>query len=152
LAQAQTSHSGIPGQISWTRDLARDLFPGRATPFGWTLLRAPAENAMRDAWAALSATELPTAPFWEAGIDGYVRLNASNLAATGRALYGAAWLGRSAARPRPASHRVCECPASFGEPRPRFSLCRPPCPFSTRLFDWYHWVRALKWIRPISCR
>ncbi len=82
------------GQASWTRDLARDLFCGWTTPFAWTLLRSPAEAALRGAYGELgSALILPGESFWRSD-DGVIRLNAALVAQADQTLAGAAWLGR----------------------------------------------------------
>lgn len=82
------------GQASWTRDLARDLFCGGTTPFAWTLLRSPAEAALRSAYAELgSAAISPGEPFWRLD-GGLVRLNAALVAEMDQSLAGATWLGR----------------------------------------------------------
>lgn len=82
------------GQASWTRDLARDLFCGWTTPFAWTLLRSPAEAALRGAYSELgSASISPGEPFWRSD-DGIIRLNAALVARADQMLAGAAWLGR----------------------------------------------------------
>ena len=146
MTQAPTHRHDTSGQTLWTRDLARDLFPGRATPFGWTLLRAPAENAMRRMWAAFGVADLPQTPFWQYGVDGYVRLNAENLAAASRVVQGAAWLGAVrgdaptgfAARLRqPAVIRRTEAEVQ--------AALADVAALNARLFDWRQWVRGLRW-------
>jgi len=75
--------------------LARDLFPVAVTPFHWTLLRRPAQEAMRRTWGAFGAAggaALPVADFWRRAPDGAVYLNADLVAQAGRAVHGAAWL------------------------------------------------------------
>jgi len=67
------------------------LFPTTATPFHWTLLQHPAEQALRRAWADLGVS-LPDAPFWHRDADGRVVLNLTLVNQAGRALHGAAWL------------------------------------------------------------
>ena len=89
-----TSQTRQPaGQIAWTRDLARDLFPGVATPFGWTVLCTPAESALRRAFAELGAPAPDGIQLWQRDQDGQVCVNASALADAARRLHGAAWLG-----------------------------------------------------------
>ncbi len=80
------------GQTSWTRDLARDLFPAAVLPFHKTLLRRPVQAAMQRAWAGLGAI-VPSDDFWRWGEDGRIDLNASLVARAGRALHGAAYIG-----------------------------------------------------------
>jgi phosphohistidine swiveling domain-containing protein len=86
------------GQIAWTRDLARDLFPGVTTPFAWTVLCVPAEAALRRALAAFGATSVgvptPDGPkLWQRDQDGQVCVNATALADSASRFHGAAWLG-----------------------------------------------------------
>ena len=89
-----TSQTRQPaGQIAWTRDLARDLFPGVATPFGWTVLCTPAESALRRAFAELGAPAPDGIQLWQRDQDGQVCVNASALADAAHRLHGAAWLG-----------------------------------------------------------
>ncbi len=146
MVQAQTHSNETPGQTPWTRDLARDLFPGRTTPFGWTLLREPAETAMRQMWAAFGIAGLPQTPFWQYGADGYVRLNAVHLAAASWAAQGAAWLGAVrgnaptgfAARLRP--------PAVIRRTEAEIqTTLAAVTALNARLFDWRQWVRGLRW-------
>jgi phosphohistidine swiveling domain-containing protein len=73
--------------------LARDLFPGVATPFGWTILCTPAESALRRAFAELGAPAPEGIQLWQRDRDGQVRVNASALAEAAHRLHGAAWLG-----------------------------------------------------------
>ncbi len=85
-------------QVVWTRDLARDLFPGVTTPFAWTAQCVPAEAALRRALAALGAPSAGApAPdglrLWQRDQDGQVYVNATALAVAARRLHGAAWLG-----------------------------------------------------------
>ena len=89
-----TSQTRQPaGQIAWTRDLARDLFPGVATPFGWTVLCTPAESALRRAFMELGAPAPDGIQLWQRGQDRQVFVNAPALADAARKLHGAAWLG-----------------------------------------------------------
>ena len=67
------------GQAGWTRDLARDLFPGAGTSFAWTLLAGPADRALRNAYAELGSQAAPDAPFWSLA-RGYGYLNAAAVA------------------------------------------------------------------------
>jgi phosphohistidine swiveling domain-containing protein len=91
LSASQNRVEVSAGQIAWTRDLARDLFPAAVTPFHWTLLRRPAQEAMRRTWADLGVA-LPAQDFWRRAPDSYVYLNADLMAQAGRAVHGAAWL------------------------------------------------------------
>jgi pyruvate,water dikinase len=101
---------------------------------------------MRDAWAALGAAGLPTAPFWEAGIDGYVRLNASNLAAASRALYGAAWLGPVRGEVPSGIAARLRVPGVIRRAEAEIQCVQAAMPsLHARLFDWHHWVRGLRW-------
>ena len=101
---------------------------------------------MRRMWAAFGVTDLPQTPFWQQGVDGYVRLNAENLAAASRAVQGAAWLGAVrgdaptgfAARLRPPAvirRTEAEVQATLAD----------VTALNARLFDWRHWVRGLRW-------
>lgn len=91
-------------QTSWTRDLARDLFPTAVIPFHWTLLRRPVQVAMQRTWADLGAI-LPPEDFWRWGDDGCIYLNASLVAQAGRVLHGAAWIGVPPEEARPDAWR-----------------------------------------------
>lgn len=88
-----SQESGTAGQVTWTRDLARDLFPGVALPFAWSILRVPAEFALRRALVELGAPEPAASALWHRADDGRVFVSALALAEAGRALCGAAWLG-----------------------------------------------------------
>jgi len=82
------------GQASWTRYLARDLFCGWTTPFTWTLLRSPAEAALRSVYGELGSAPVSfREPFWRSD-DGIVRLNAALVSQADQMLAGAVWLGR----------------------------------------------------------
>ncbi len=89
-----TSQAGKPaGRIVWTRDLARDLFPGVATPFAWTVLCTPAEAALRRALAEFGAPVRDGIQLWQRDQDGQVCVNATALADAAQRLHGTAWLG-----------------------------------------------------------
>ena len=106
-----TQVAAAAGQIAWTRELARDLFPGVATPFAWTVLRAPADSALRRALIELGAGELPAAALWRRPDEGRVVVNATALAEAAKMLYGAAWLGPVAGEPPVGLTRACGQPA-----------------------------------------
>ena len=101
---------------------------------------------MRRMWAAFGVADLPQTPFWQYGVDGYVRLNAENLAAASRAAQGAAWLGAVrgdaptglAARLRPPAvirRTEAEVQATLAD----------ATALNARLFDWRQWVSGLRW-------
>ena len=133
------------GQASWTRAVARDLFPANVSPFHWTLLQRPAERAMQRTWADLGAT-LPADAFWRRAADDRIYLNADLLAEAGRALHGAAWLG-----PRPPVERA----GFFGRWQTQGGIQRTQAQITAtareiealddRLANWLAWVRELRW-------
>jgi len=133
------------GQIAWTRDLARDLFPAAVTPFHWTLLRRPAQEAMQRTWADLGVA-LPTADFWRRAPDGTVYLKADLVAQAGRAVHGAAWLG---AQPTP------ERGGLFGRWQTSGTIKRVQAQvdavaqetdgLNLRLTEWFAFVQRLRW-------
>jgi len=90
-----TDPARVAGQAPWTRDLARDVFPDPVTPFAWTLLAAPAETALRGAWARLAAA-LPPGPLWRLE-GGRAWLSAAAAMALPSATGSALWL--AGARP-----------------------------------------------------
>ena len=142
-----TSQAGkTAGQIAWTRDLAHDLFPGVATPFGWTILRAPAEASLRRALAELGAPAPDSFKLWQRGPDGQVYVNVTVLADTARRLHGAAWLGASRG----------EMPGGLigrlqaGGVTRKAQTCIDAAladtqDMHTRTARWWEWVRGLRW-------
>lgn len=146
MTSTPITQTSSPGQAALTRDLARDLFPGRVTPFGWTVLRTPAEMAMRRTWAGLGVSEMPATPFWRLGDDGLVYLSAENLTAGGQALYGAAWLGP--AKGEPPTGLMARLRAgniirrAEGEIQ---SAVTGAGALNARLHDWLGRVRELRW-------
>jgi phosphohistidine swiveling domain-containing protein len=142
-----TSQAGkTAGQIVWTRDLARDLFPGVATPFGWTVLRAPAEAALHRALAELGAPMPDGFKLWQRGQDGRVCVNATALADAARRLHGAAWLG--ATRGELPGGLIGRLQA--GGVTRKAQTCVDAGLAGTqeihaRTAGWWEWVRGLRW-------
>lgn len=134
------------GQASWTRDLARDLFSGWTTPFAWTLLRSPAEAALRGAYMDLGATStLPGESFWRSD-DGAVYLNAALVAQADLTLAGAAWLGR--AQPPAPGGLLARLQTSSTVKRCQARIAATPGEVNdleTRLSRWLTSVQGLKW-------
>ncbi len=145
MSASQNRVEVTAGQIAWTRDLARDLFPAAVTPFHWTLLRRPAQEAMRRTWVDLGVV-LPAADFWRRAPDGYVHLNADLMAQAGRAVHGAAWLS---APPTP------ERGGLFGRWQAQGTIKRVQAQVDTvaqevdglnqRLAEWFTFVQRLRW-------
>lgn len=133
------------GQAAWTRELARDLFPGSATPFHWTLLQQPAQTALRRAWAELGIT-LPAVELWRRADDGRVELAAGPLAQAAQAARGAAWL--IAPPDRPTAGLLDRLQAATVIRRIHARLAgRVPEIAATqaRLTTWLTWVERLAW-------
>jgi phosphohistidine swiveling domain-containing protein len=134
------------GQITWTRDLARDLFPGAATPFAWTVLCTPAEVALRRALAGLGAPAPDGLKLWQRARDGQATLNATALADAARRLHGAAWIG--AARGEAPGGLLARLQA--GSVTRKAQACvdaaRAEMPgIHARTARWLAWVRGLRW-------
>jgi len=146
LATSRTLTEDQAGQNTWTRDLARDLFPGTATPFAWTLLRAPAEVALRQALADLGAVSLAGRPLWRHGGDTYVYVNAGALAEAGRSLYGAAWLGTVAGEPPNGLLSRFQASNIRRKAQARIAAAVAEVPGAhERLARWLAWVCGLRW-------
>lgn len=145
MKATELSYATDAGRVASTRDLARDLFPGPATPFAWTLLRAPAEAALRAFYADLGATVAADEPFWRLA-DGYVYLNAAAVAAADEKLFGAAWLGRNAP---PAPSGLFAKMQTGGVTKRAEGRLRAAsgeaAGLRTRLSRWLAWVQGLKW-------
>ncbi len=139
----QVAHAA--GQGSWTRDLARDLFPAAVTPFHWTLLRRPIQVAMERTWIGLGAA-LPAADFWRRDANGHVYLNAGLIAQAGRAQRAAAWIG---APPEEGSggflsrwqaQGITRCAREHVD-----AVAAGTQSQNRHLGDWQAWVRRLRW-------
>ncbi len=134
------------GQITWTRDLARDLFPGPVTPFAWTLLRGPAEAAMRRTWADLGVSELNVRAFWQLGEDSRVVLNATALGDASLALHGAAWLGGIPGQPPAGLTARWRARGALRRAEQAVTTAVSSLPaLQARLGYWLDHVRRLKW-------
>jgi len=137
------------GQIAWTRDLARDLFPTAVTPFHWTLLRRPAQEAMRRTWADLGVA-LPAADFWRRAPDGTVYLNADLVAQAGRAVHGAAWLGAPPGGPPPPELGGLlgrwQTPGTIKRVQAQVdAVAQEADGLNLRLAEWFAFVQRLRW-------
>jgi len=110
-------HKPKPSQRHSGPDLWTGIWPeicfGGTTPSGELCYAAPAETPCATPWL-LSALRAPTAPFWEAGLTGYVRLNAR----TSRQPAVAVWRRVVGSGPRRGPVRIASAsasvPASFG--------------------------------------
>ena len=139
-AKAQT------GQITWTRDLARDLFPGPVTPFAWTLLRDPAEAAIQQTWADLGAADLDARSFWHRGEDCRVVLNSTALRRASLALHGAAWLGAIPGQPPAGPIARWRAQGSVRRTEQAVTTAFSNVPASqARLASWLNAMRRLRW-------
>lgn len=145
MKATEALYATTAGRVASTRDLARDLFPGPATPFAWTLLRAPAEAALRALYADLGAAVVADEPFWRLD-DGYVYLNTATVVAADAKLFGAAWLGRDAP-PAPSglfARMQTGGVTKRAEGRLR-AAAGEAAGLRTRLSRWLAWVQGLKW-------
>jgi len=139
------------GQIAWTRDLARDLFPGVATPFAWTTLCTPAEAALRRALAALGATSAgaPTSAdpgLWQRDLDGQVYVNATALADAAHRLHGAAWLGSIRGEMPGGVLGRLQTGGVIRKAQARITAALTEVPdVHGRVAKWLEWVRGLRW-------
>jgi hypothetical protein len=145
LKATESTNAADAGPVGWTRDLARDLFPGPVTPFAWTLLAGPADAALRALYAELGAQIDGAAVLWRLE-RGYVYLNAGALAAADEKLFGAAWLGRGAP---PAPSGLLGRMQAGGivkraETRAKAAAIEATG-LQTRLGRWLAWVQGLKW-------
>ena len=135
-----TTHAG------WSRELACDLFPGSATPFAWTLLRGPAETALRRVLTELGAPAMPTHALWQRQADGRVYVAAGPLAEAGAATHGAAWLGPE--RPVVATGPLARLSAAGAIRRAQGRVSAAADEVNAghaRLAQWLTWVRQLPW-------
>ena len=132
------------GRAGWTRDLARDLFPGPVTPFAHTLLAGAAERALRNTYNELGGQAEPRL-FWQLG-GGYVYLDASAIAEADQSLCGAGWLGLfqpqapGGLRGRLQAGGVAKrCHARVA------AAATEASGLQTRLSRWLAWVHGVKW-------
>ncbi len=131
---------------AWTRRLAADLFPGTTSPLAWTLLRGPANAALRQAYLELGAPALPATPLWQLQTDGQVLVDAAALAEADAALRGAAWLG--AAQPEPPAGLLARVQAGSTIRRAQARIAaavREVTALHTGLARWLGWVRGQRW-------
>lgn len=137
----------VAGQTAWTRDLARDLFPLAVTPFHWTLLRRPAEAAMRRAWADLGA-HLPTEPFWRLNERGLVYLNAALTRQAARELHGAAWLGAAPGPSKPGLLGRLQAQTTIGRAQKQVDTAVGEVEqLNRRLTAWLGRIHQLRWLQ-----
>ena len=133
------------GQAGWTRDLARDLFPGRTTPFAWTLLAGPADRALRNTFTELGGQLAGEAPFWRLR-SGYAYLNAAALAQADQSLCGAAWLGVSQPHALGGLRGRLQAGGIIRRCQARLAAgMREASGLQTRLSRWLAWVQGVKW-------
>jgi phosphohistidine swiveling domain-containing protein len=142
-----TSQTRQPaGQIAWTRNLARDLFPGVATPFGWTVLCTPAESALRRAFAELGAPAPDGIQLWQRDQDGQVYINATALADAARKLHGAAWLGSIRGEMPGGMLGRLQTGGVIRKAQARIDAARAGIQdLHVRTARWLDWVRGLRW-------
>ena len=145
MSASQNRVEVAAGQIAWTRDLARDLFPAAVTPFHWTLLRRPAQEAMRRTWADLGVA-LPAADFWRRAPDGYVYLNADLMAQAGRAVHGAAWLSAPPAPERGGLFGRWQTQGTIKRVQAQVdAVAQEVDGLNQRLTEWFAFVQRLRW-------
>jgi phosphohistidine swiveling domain-containing protein len=146
LSASQNRVEVTAGQIAWTRDLARDLFPAAVTPFHWTLLRRPAQEAMRRTWADLGVV-LPAADFWHrAAPDGYVYLNADLVAQASRAVHGAAWLSGPPPPERGGLFGRWQTQGTIKRVQAQVdAVAQEADGLNQRLAEWFAFVQRLRW-------
>lgn len=130
----------------WSRDLACDLFPGHVTPFAWSVLREPAETALRRTLTGLSALALPPDALWQRQADGCVYLATAPLAEAGAAAHGAAWLGPQPP-PEPAGPlaRLRHAGALRRAQAQVAAAVSAAAADRDRLTQWLAWVQGLRW-------
>jgi phosphohistidine swiveling domain-containing protein len=142
-----TSQAGkTAGQIAWTRDLARDLFPGVATPFGWTVLCRPAEVALRRTLVELGAPAPDGSTLWQRDQAGHVYVNATMLADAAHKLRGAAWLG--ATRGEMPGGLIGRLQTEGVTRKARAGVdaaLTDTQDLHARTAKWWEWVRGLRW-------
>ncbi len=145
MSTTEASNIADAGQAGWTRGLARDLFPGPATPFAWTLLAPAAEKALPNVYSEVGGQTSASAAFWRLE-RGYAYLNAAALAEADQTLCGAAWLG-PVQPPVPGGLRgrlqaggvTKRCQARLA------SAVGEASGLQTRLSRWLAWVQGVKW-------
>lgn len=143
MATSQTRQT--PGQSAWTRDLARDLFPGVTTPFAWTAQRAPAEGALRRALAELGAAPNDQ-KLWQRNPDGQVYINATALADAARRLHGAAWLGPIRGEAPTGVLGRLQSGSALRTAQARIAAALAEAPnLHARAAKWLVWVNGLRW-------
>ena len=144
MATSQTRQPA--GQIAWTRDLARDLFPGVATPFGWTVLCTPADSALRRAFLDLGAPAPEGIQLWQRDQDGQVRVNASALAEAAARLHGAAWLGSIRGETPGGMLGRLQTGGAIRKAQARIDAALTGVQdLHARTAKWLDWVRGLHW-------
>lgn len=132
------------GGAGWTRDLARDLFPGPTTPFARTLLIAPAERAVRHVYAELGG-QAPESRIWQAA-GGYIYLNAAAITEADTSLYGAGWLGKAPGEAPGGLRGRLQAGGVIRRAQARQSLALGEVAgLQSRLSRWWAWVQGLKW-------
>jgi phosphohistidine swiveling domain-containing protein len=144
LATSQAAKT--TGQIAWTRDLARDLFPGVATPFAWTFLRAPAEAALRRALAELGAAVADGRTLWQCAEVGQVYANAPALADAAHKLHGAAWLGSIRGEMPGGMLSRLQTGGAIRKAQARIDAALAGIQdLHVRTARWLDWIRGLRW-------
>jgi phosphohistidine swiveling domain-containing protein len=133
-------------QAGWTRHLARDLFPGKATPFAWSVLRRPAEAALRRAYGEFGV-DLDAAPLWQLAGGGNVYLHEDAVSAADASLQGKAWLGPHRPALKSAGF-VARFQSGGAVRRIEARLNQVPVEASelqNRHLQWLGWLRRLRW-------
>lgn len=145
MSTTAKSTTSDAGQGGWTRRLARDLFPGAITPFARTLLAAPAERALANAYAELGGQAGPQARFWHFS-GGYAYLNSAAIEEADASLCGAAWLGDSRPDARGGLRARLQAGGVIRRCQSRLAaLTGEAAGLQTRLSRWWAWVQGLKW-------
>ena len=133
------------GRAAWTRHLARDLFPRPVTPFSWTVLRGPADVALRQAYAELGAPVSATEPFWRLE-NRHVYLCSELVEAADGKLCGAAWLGRVAPGAPTGLRGRIQAGGAIKRAESRLqTVAAEAAGAQTRLSRWLTWVQGLRW-------
>ena len=133
-------------QATWTRDLARDLFPGVTTSFAWTVLCAPAEAALRHALAELGAPAPDGIMLWQREPAGQVYVNATVLADAAHRLHGAAWLGTVRGEMPTGLLGRLQTGGAIRTAQARIAAALSEVPqVHGRVAKWLGWVRGLRW-------
>jgi hypothetical protein len=131
---------------AWTRHISRDLFPGAATPYAWTLLASAADDALRGAYRTLGAVELGGGALWRRSDEGRVYLNAAALTDADASLRGAAWLGSS--RPAVSTGLLARLQGGAAVRRAQAAIATAVTAapaLHARLLTWLNKVAALRW-------